>query len=112
MPPSNVLNAAASTNQPCPNSDAGATCPLICKDGFYPTGDFVCRLGAWSTSVACQRTAVYEAEVPLYRLTHRSRLDYGWRIRQIYLYSDPGCSVRLTTQATVVDTAGDYDGFS
>jgi hypothetical protein len=111
MPPSNIANADARTNAVCPSREAGAECPLVCKDGFSKTGDFVCRLGQWSTDVQCQRNSIYEAEVPLYRLTHWSRLDYGWRIRQVFLYSDAECTRRLTTQVTVHDTSGDYDGF-
>ena len=30
--------------------------------------------------------------MPLYRLTHRSRLDYGWRVGEVVLYDDMDCS--------------------
>ena len=48
MPPSSIANADARTNAVCPSREAGAECPLVCKDGFSKTGDFVCVEGQWS----------------------------------------------------------------
>ena len=46
----------------------------------------------------------------MYRLTHRSRLDYGWRIRQLYVYSDSDCTQGIT-DVKIVGTSGDYEGY-
>ena len=69
----------------CPILDSGATCTLTCKPGYVKSGDFVCSKGVWSAET-CSEPEKYVAEEQLFRLSHRSRLDYGWKIRQARCY--------------------------
>jgi hypothetical protein len=87
----------------CPDLDAGATCLPTCASGYTAAnGGLVCSKGKWRApdggldfSSVCTRPADYEPEVQLFRLSHRSRLDYGWRIRSVVPYSDTGCSKKI-----------------
>jgi len=75
----------------CPDVDAGAECNLICKATYVPSGVMTCSLGSWST-VTCDKVPGYDAETQFFRLSHRSRLDYGWRIRKIMAFTDIACT--------------------
>ena len=65
-----------------------ATCPLLCASGYVPSGDglFRCELGEWSVQ-ECVAARDYQPEVPVFRLSHRSRLDYGWRVDRVRFYA-------------------------
>lgn len=69
----------------CPVVDSGATCVFTCEPGYVKSGDFQCNQGAWSAET-CSEPDDYEPELMHFRLSHRSRLDYGCRIRQVNLY--------------------------
>jgi hypothetical protein len=75
----------------CPDVDAGATCNVVCDQPNIPMGALKCSLGKW-TDGGCMAVPGYEAETQLFRLSHRSRLDYGWRIRKIMAFSDAACT--------------------
>merc|ERR1719460_3251342 len=106
-----VANRDPSSPATCDDTNPGAKCALLCASGFVPSGDgyFTCSLGKWSTQ-ECVAAKDYSPEVPVYRLTHRSRLDYGWRIRQLFVYSDAACTVSVPN-VEIISTSGDYDGY-
>merc|ERR1719316_1871522 len=110
QPPA-VANRDPNSPATCDDTNPGARCALLCASGFVPSGDgyFTCSLGKWSTQ-ECVAAKDYSPEVPVYRLTHRSRLDYGWRIRQLYVYSDSDCTAGIT-DVKIVGTSGDYEGY-
>jgi hypothetical protein len=92
----------------CPILDAGAECALICMPGYEPSSAMTCRFGAWST-VTCDPIPGYVAEKQFFRLSHRSRLDYGWRIRKITAFSDAGCTNQISTnQLSIVGPSDSY----
>jgi hypothetical protein len=103
-------------NGPCQKVNSGQTCPLVCALGFSAVSPLKCELGQWTYEgqnedvEACQADKSYEPETQLFRLTHRSRLDYGWRIRGMFFYSDRECSNAIKDGA-VLGTSGDYAGF-
>jgi hypothetical protein len=109
--PPAVANRDPTSPSVCPDTNPGAQCPLKCASGFVPSGNefFTCSLGKWSEE-SCVAARAYSPEKPYFRLTHRSRLDYGWRIRQLFVYSDPGCTVSIP-DVQIISTSGDYDGF-
>merc|ERR1719247_2725152 len=92
----------------CPDLDAGAICPVTCALGYKPFGGegsgVTCKLGQWTylggTNFAgvCVKPPDYDPEVQFFRLSHRSRLDYGWRIRKIDAFSDAACTKAINTK--------------
>jgi hypothetical protein len=106
-----VANRDPTSPAVCPDTNPGATCPLKCASGFVPSGKeyFTCSLGKWSDE-SCVAARAYSPEEPYFRLTHRSRLDYGWRIRQLFVVEDPECTVAVSG-VRIISTSGDYDGF-
>merc|ERR1719487_1352195 len=109
--PPAVANRDATSPAVCPDTNPGAQCPLKCASGFVPSGNefFTCSLGKWSDE-QCVAARAYSPEKPYYRLTHRSRLDYGWRIRQLFVYSDAACTASVP-DVEIIKTSGDYDGY-
>ncbi|MAD25369.1 MAG: hypothetical protein CMO44_14475, partial [Verrucomicrobiales bacterium] len=103
-----IPNAAAS--MACPKNEAGDKCSVVCMQGYVPKGELVCDKGAWVPSVPleglCALPEEYEAEMQFFRLAARSRMDYGWRIRQVRAFSNAECygkglpSVTITAPAT------------
>merc|ERR1719238_1475874 len=89
--PTNPKPEFAEDGLTCPSFDAGATCAVICMATYVPSGVMTCTQGKWST-VTCNKVPGYEAETQFFRLSHRSRLDYGWRIRKILAFTDPECT--------------------
>jgi hypothetical protein len=90
----------------CPDLDAGAICPVICALSYMPAGGegsgLICSKGQWRApdmslnfGGVCIQPPGYSAETQFFRLSHRSRLDYGWRIRGIRAYSDAACSKEI-----------------
>merc|ERR1719161_3035682 len=106
-----IANRDPTSPAVCPDTNPGAQCPLKCASGFVPSGNeyFTCSLGKWSEE-SCVAARAYSPEKPYFRLTHRSRLDYGWRIRQLFVYSDAGCTVSVP-DVEIISTSGDYDGY-
>jgi hypothetical protein len=106
-----IANRDPTSPAVCPDTNPGAQCPLKCASGFVPSGNeyFTCSLGKWSDE-QCVAARAYSPEKPYYRLTHRSRLDYGWRIRQLFVYSDAACTVSVPN-VEIISTSGDYDGY-
>jgi hypothetical protein len=83
----------------CADVDKGATCTLVCAEGFEPSAVMTCSMGQWSAAT-CVSTDGYAAdgpEIQFFRLSHRSRLDYGWRIRKIMAYTDDDCGDAVNT---------------
>jgi hypothetical protein len=87
----NPKPAFAEDGLTCSKFDAGAECTVTCMATYVPSGVMTCALGKWST-VTCDKVPGYEAETQLFRLSHRSRLDYGWRIRKIMAFTDAECT--------------------
>jgi hypothetical protein len=85
----------------CPDVDAGAECTLICKATYVPSGPLTCSMGSWST-VTCDKVKGYEAETQFFRLSHRSRLDYGWRIRKIMAFTDDACTNQINANDVAI----------
>jgi hypothetical protein len=95
----------------CPILDSGATCTLTCKPGYVKSGDFMCSKGVWSAET-CSEPEKYVAEEQLFRLSHRSRLDYGWKIRQVNVYSDEACTKKLAKNViSSYKASGSYAGY-
>jgi hypothetical protein len=106
--PPTIPNAAMD-GVTCPELDAGAICPVTCAPTYMPAGGegsgLICQLGKWRApdgvgglSSVCVQPPDYEAETQLFRLSHRSRLDYGWRIRKVEAFTDAACSKAINTK--------------
>merc|ERR1719171_2645947 len=106
--PPTIPNAAMD-GVTCPELDAGAICPVTCAPTYMPAGGegsgLICQLGQWRApdgvgglSSVCVQPPDYEAETQLFRLSHRSRLDYGWRIRKVEAFTDAACSKAINTK--------------
>jgi hypothetical protein len=93
----------------CPDLDAGAVCPVICANSYKPFGGdgsgVTCKLGKWTApdgstnfNSICVKPPDYDPETQFFRLSHRSRLDYGWRIRKIEAFTDAACSKAINSK--------------
>jgi len=112
-PPTVDDSDVTKTPKMCMNTDPGDTCGLVCKKSFIKAGDFTCSKGQWTTpgdGAACAEPEDYTPETQLFTLSHRSRLDYGWRIRQVNVFSDAACSSnkKINAKVTHVGTSGEY----
>merc|ERR1719424_243764 len=101
-----VPNAAASMS--CSKTDAGAHCPVVCMQGYVPKGDLLCQRGEWVVATdglkmgdLCAPPEEYEPETQFFRLAARSRMDYGWRIRQVRAFSNAECEGRGLSSVTI-----------
>jgi len=68
------------------NEGASPSCECRAENGYHGNGQD-CRL----------KPDHYDALVKdqYFRLEHRDRLDYGWRISEINMYSDPECTAQV-----------------
>jgi hypothetical protein len=101
-----VPNAAASMS--CSKTDAGAHCPVVCMQGYVPKSDLVCKQGEWVVATlgmavgdVCAHPEEYEPETQFFRLAARSRMDYGWRIRQVRAFSNAQCEGKGLASVTI-----------
>jgi hypothetical protein len=103
-----VANSAASWT--CSTNHAGDMCPVTCMDGYVPKGELLCQEGEWvvapgptapTLATLCAAPEEYEPETQFFRLVARSRMDYGWRIRQVRAFSNAECSGKGLSSLTI-----------
>mmetsp|Transcript_22297 Transcript_22297/g.56829 ORF Transcript_22297/g.56829 Transcript_22297/m.56829 type:complete len:2447 (+) Transcript_22297:85-7425(+) len=80
-------------------NDAGAMREPICASGYTMQNTLTCSLGVFQV-VNSETTEVcveepYVPETHYFRLTHCARMDYGWRIREIEVFSDDQCTTPI-----------------
>jgi hypothetical protein len=98
----------------------GTVCPFVCKPGYRPcapgsketpceAGELKCTLGSWNKPVCVEDPYVEERHY--FRVEARGRLDYGWRIREIYAVEEESCSLSARALGLKVEaTSGNYVG--
>merc|ERR1719337_486453 len=92
-----------STDATCTNNiGAGPTC--TCKEGFVEV------VSGGLTSCALKPEVYDSASQEYYfRLKHNDRLDYGWRVQELMMYSDPSCVSKYGFQGSI-SVPGNYPG--
>jgi len=95
--------------------ESGSKVQAVCADHYVRNWDYVCvrgeyqlqnvqtnervALGPTTKDTVCQRQD-FTADLrdSYFRLTHRSRLDFGWRIKEIEAFSDDACTAPVAIQ--------------
>lgn len=92
-----------STDATCTNNiGAGPTC--TCKEGFVEV------VSGGLTSCALKPEVYDSASQEYYfRLKHNDRLDYGWRVKELMMYSDASCVSKYGFQGSI-SVPGNYPG--
>jgi hypothetical protein len=92
-----------STDATCMNN-VGAAPTCTCKEGFVEV------MSAGMTSCALKPEVYDSASQEYYfRLKHNDRMDYGWRVKEITMYSDPNCISKYGFQGSI-SVPGNYPG--
>lgn len=95
----------------CKDYAPGDTCTPKCASGYVSAGELTCVEGMW-TGVACDQQVMYHAEDVFFRLQHRSRMDYGWRIQGIAAFTDDDCTMHAHVHVDYDASSESQNGFS
>jgi hypothetical protein len=99
----------------CDTLHGGSVCTTLCMPNYVRTGDLVCKMGVWEPVAGtldglCEYAfADYPPETQFFRLSSRSRLDYGWRIRQVRAFEDYECT-KAVSSTTITGPTDSYMG--
>jgi hypothetical protein len=97
------LAGPCSTDATCANN-VGAPPTCTCKEGFVEV------MAAGKPSCALKPEVYDSASQEYYfRLKHNDRMDYGWRVKELQMFTDPACVSKYGFQGDI-SVPGNYPG--